>query len=149
MFTESLALELRGSGVRVQALCPGFTLTEFHDDPKYAEYHIKERVPGWLWMTSNEVVLASLKALNEDQVVFVPGLKNQLIVVAGRSGLSKLLMGILASFFPKQNRLPASSIDLLVCPMCHCSLELKGNLNKGALACQSCGKEYPILIRII
>ena len=73
-FTESLALELKGSGVRVQALCPGFTLTEFHDAPEYAPYHIKERIPAWLWMKPEQVVEESLQALGEDRVICVPGI---------------------------------------------------------------------------
>lgn len=103
-FTESLALELRDSGVRVQALCPGFTLTEFHDAPEYAPYHIKERIPAWLWMQPAQVVKESLQALGEDRVICVPGVKNQAVVFAAQSGLSRLLMRLLAGFFPAGQR---------------------------------------------
>lgn len=47
----------------MQELCPGFTLTEFRDAPQYAQYHVKERIPGWLWMTPEAVVKTSLQAL--------------------------------------------------------------------------------------
>ncbi len=100
-FTESLALELEDSGVRAQALCPGFTQTEFHDAPEFAPYHIKERIPGWLWMKPEQVVKDSLQALGENRVVCVPGIKNQLIAAAAQSGLSRFLMRILAGFFAK------------------------------------------------
>ncbi len=103
-FTESLALELKDSGVRVQALCPGFTLTEFHDAPEYAAYHIKERIPGWLWMQPAEVVKASLQALAENRVMCVPGLKNQAIVFGAQSGLSQLLMRVLAKIIAAARR---------------------------------------------
>ena len=56
-FTEGLALELRamGSPVRVQALCPGLTLTEFHE----AMGLDRSIAPGHWWMSAEDVVVAS------------------------------------------------------------------------------------------
>ncbi|MCX8073646.1 MAG: SDR family oxidoreductase [Candidatus Binatia bacterium] len=68
-FTEALAEELRGTGVKVQALCPGFTRTEFQ---QRAGLHVS-RLPAFLWMSPEEVVDASLAALRQGQVVVVPG----------------------------------------------------------------------------
>jgi short-subunit dehydrogenase len=98
IFSESLAIELDRTGVRVQTLCPGFTLSEFHDAPQYEQYHIKERIPHWLWMTPEAVVEASLRALGEDRRVCVPGRQNQLITLAARTGLSQFLLGAMRSF---------------------------------------------------
>ena len=149
LFSESLAIELKGSGVQVQALCPGFTSTEFHDAPQYQPYHIKERVPRWLWMEPDEVVTASFQALGQNRVVCVPGLINQAIVATARSGLSSFLIGILRSFFPKQTYKDrklwrTNPLDLLACPHCHAQLEQKGDFDTGSLLCSGCGKEYPI-----
>jgi short-subunit dehydrogenase len=102
MFTETLAIELIGTGIRVQTLCPGFTLSEFHDDPQYAKYRLKERIPRWLWMTSEEVVEGSLRALAENRVVCVPGLKNQIIVAISRTGLTSLLMSYLRKLLQRR-----------------------------------------------
>ncbi|HZO99281.1 MAG TPA: SDR family oxidoreductase [Terriglobia bacterium] len=70
-FTEGIYLELQsvGSPVRVQALCPGFTLTEFHDVMGVD----RKLVPGWLWMSVEDVVAASLKGLEFNQLFVVPG----------------------------------------------------------------------------
>jgi short-subunit dehydrogenase/ubiquinone/menaquinone biosynthesis C-methylase UbiE/uncharacterized protein YbaR (Trm112 family) len=146
-FTESLALDLSGSGVRVQALCPGFTITEFHDAPEYAPYHIKERIPGWLWMKPDQVVQSSLQALSEGQVVCVPGFKNQMIAAALHIGLSQFLMHILSGFFPEVHRAwmqPESALELLACPACRGGLVLAGTYQEGALVCPACQKKYPI-----
>jgi short-subunit dehydrogenase len=71
-FTEGLDLELRGSGspVRVQALCPGFTITGFHDTMGMS----RDGIPSWLWMRAEDVVDASLRALARGKPLFVvPG----------------------------------------------------------------------------
>jgi ubiquinone/menaquinone biosynthesis C-methylase UbiE len=146
-FTESLALELVGTDVRAQALCPGFTLTEFHDAPEYAAYHIKERIPAWAWMQPEQVVAASLRALGENQVVCVPGALNQGIALAAQIGLSQSLMGLLSSFFHRV--LPAGSapqpdLNLLACPDCHSRLSLRGDWQDGSLLCPNCARGFPI-----
>jgi short-subunit dehydrogenase len=77
-FTEGLAMELRaaGSPVRVQALCPGFTVTEFHDTLGMD----RGLIPSWLWMTSEEIVETSLRALERNKVIVIPGWKYKLAV---------------------------------------------------------------------
>jgi uncharacterized protein len=74
-FTEALAEELRGSGVRVQTLCPGFTRTEFQER---AGVDVS-RVPSFAWMTAEAVVDASLAGLARGEVVCVPGITNRLV----------------------------------------------------------------------
>jgi short-subunit dehydrogenase len=70
-FTEGLDLELRGAGspVRVQALCPGFTITGFHD----AMGMSRDGIPTWLWMRAEDVVDASLRGLQRGKLFVVPG----------------------------------------------------------------------------
>jgi uncharacterized protein len=75
-FTEGLAEELRGTGVRVQALCPGITATEFLE---VAETHAGLLVTRMPMMTAEAVVRASLHGLDRGQVRVVAGLPNRLL----------------------------------------------------------------------
>jgi uncharacterized protein len=70
-FTEGLDIELKnaGSRVKVQALCPGFTSTEFQDVARVD----RTRIPARLWMPAEAVVDASLKGLARGQLFVVPG----------------------------------------------------------------------------
>lgn len=85
-FSESLAIELRGTGVRVQALCPGFTYTEFHDSPEYGKFD-RSKIPGFLWMPARFVVRTSLRSLARGRVVCIPGLRYRLIVAVLRNAI--------------------------------------------------------------
>jgi len=64
-----------GTGIRVQALAPGFTVTEFHSRLG-ADFSKEQRT----WMHPEEVAAESLRALGKGLVVCIPGLKRRFIV---------------------------------------------------------------------
>ncbi|MDE0951509.1 MAG: SDR family oxidoreductase [Halioglobus sp.] len=74
-YSLALQAELVGTGIEVQALCPGFTRTEFHD-PMAENGFDRTRVPEQMWMAADTVVAASLAALGSEQVLVVPGEDN-------------------------------------------------------------------------
>lgn len=89
-YSQALQAELAGTGIEVQALCPGFTHTEFHD-PLAAEGFDRNRIPAQMWMTAEAVVAASLAALGSAQVLVVPGGNNRDFA---RQGLQQQLDGL-------------------------------------------------------
>ena len=77
VFSEALSMEVASRGVTVQALCPGFTHTEFHE----RMHTSKGAIPGWMWMTADRVVDDSLAAARRGRpVVVIPGAAYRLIV---------------------------------------------------------------------
>jgi hypothetical protein len=81
-YSAALQGELAGTGIEVQALCPGFTRTEFHDALS-AKGFDRQRIPEQMWMTAPDVVAASLAALGSGKVVVVPGQDNLAIARLG------------------------------------------------------------------
>jgi len=77
-FTEGLYLELRGirSKVTVQALCPGFTHSEFHDAMGVDRYRL---AGSGFWLTAEQVVDASLDGLRRGKLFVVPGWRYRLL----------------------------------------------------------------------
>jgi short-subunit dehydrogenase len=80
-FTEGLAEELRGSGVQVQALCPGITATEFLDVAETDGALLVRRMP---LLTAEAVVRASLRGLDRGRVRVVAGWSNRLLGFAAQ-----------------------------------------------------------------
>jgi hypothetical protein len=79
-FTEALHEELRGTGVRVQALCPGLTHTEIFEQAGADTSNL----PDLLWMDPSAVVEESLAALAKGTVVCIPGLGNRAVAALAR-----------------------------------------------------------------
>jgi uncharacterized protein len=77
--TEGLYMDLKSSRspVLVQALCPGFTLTEFHDVLGVD----RKRIPASLWMSAEDVVDASLRALDRRKLFVIPGWRYKALFV--------------------------------------------------------------------
>jgi short-subunit dehydrogenase len=72
-FTESVHEEVRGSGVRIQLLQPGFTRTEFQERAGIGT----GGVPSFAWMSPDTVVEASLASLARGDLICVPGPMNK------------------------------------------------------------------------
>ncbi|HKU60851.1 MAG TPA: SDR family oxidoreductase [Gemmatimonadales bacterium] len=81
VWSEGLAIELKQTGVRVQALCPGFTYSEFHERMGAR----RRRAPAFMWLSARTVVTASLRALDRrGPTVCIPGWQYRAIVGALR-----------------------------------------------------------------
>jgi len=81
-FSQSLDMDVRSQGIRVTALCPGFTHTEFHDVMDVAEK--AKMIPEILWSDASLVVKSAWKAVNTGQPVCMPGLLNNAIAAMSK-----------------------------------------------------------------
>jgi uncharacterized protein len=72
-FSEAVHEELRGTGVKLLALCPGFTRTQFQERGGFDTEHI----PKLAWQTPEAVVDAALAAFEKGKALCVPGLPNK------------------------------------------------------------------------
>lgn len=77
-FTEGMAIELGAwkSPVTVQALCPGYTLSEFHD----LTGTDRSAIPMALWMTPDTIVNTSLSAFARRKLIVIPGWRYKLLI---------------------------------------------------------------------
>ncbi len=69
VFTESLALELHGTGVRATAVCPGFVHTEFHERAGLD----MSAVPEFMWLDVEQVVAQAFTDLAQGHPISVAG----------------------------------------------------------------------------
>ena len=76
VLSESLHTELAGTNVRISALCPGFTRTEFHQRGKMS----MKALPNFMWLTSDCLVEQAWKDALKGEAVSVPGWQYKLLV---------------------------------------------------------------------
>ena len=80
VYTESLAGQLAGTGVRMSVVAPGFVHTEFHDRAGLDT----TRVPDLLWLDADDVAVTALREHRAGKVLSVPGPQYKAIVAATR-----------------------------------------------------------------
>jgi len=77
-FSEALYIDLMDKGVKVQALCPGFTRTDFHREMEVSEDTFKNR--GLIrWMKAEDVVEISYSEVVDRGGICIPGICNKIL----------------------------------------------------------------------
>jgi short-subunit dehydrogenase len=76
-FSEALSHEVARHGVHVTALCPGFTLSEFHDVTGTRE--AVSKMPSWLWMDAPTVARQGYDAVMAGIPIYINGRVNRTI----------------------------------------------------------------------
>lgn len=80
VLSESIHTELRGSNVKITALCPGFTHTEFHARGKMN----LSALPEILWLNADDVVRAGWRDANAGKAISIPSWQYKLIASLAR-----------------------------------------------------------------
>jgi short-subunit dehydrogenase len=76
VLSESLHTELAGTNVKISALCPGFTRTEFHQRGRMS----MKGLPSFLWLDADELVAKAWSDALKGEAISIPGWQYQLLV---------------------------------------------------------------------
>jgi short-subunit dehydrogenase len=94
VLSESLHTEVRDTNVKISALCPGFTRTEFHQRGRMK----MKGLPDFMWLDSDELVAASWSDAQSGKAVSIPGWQYKILIalisLAPRSAVRKIGMNL-------------------------------------------------------
>ena len=80
--TESLHTELSKTNLKISALCPGFTHTEFHQRGKMK----MSGLPNFMWLEADRVVAESWQAAQAGKAICIPGWQYKILSTIARFG---------------------------------------------------------------
>ncbi|WP_434595190.1 SDR family NAD(P)-dependent oxidoreductase [Streptomyces sp. A5-4] len=89
-FTQGVARDLSGSGVRLMALCPGFVRTEFHERAGMGT----DNIPDWMWLDADKLVSSAMGDLARGKSLSVPDPRYKALMGAVKLAPRGLLGGI-------------------------------------------------------
>ncbi|WP_426041791.1 SDR family NAD(P)-dependent oxidoreductase [Brevundimonas sp. TWP2-3-4b1] len=102
--SQGLWLETRGTGVHVTALCPGYTLTEFHDVNGSRE-QVSSAYPPWMWQTAEHVARVAYDACEADRPRVTPGAMNNVLAALGKLLSEGLALNMVAGHARRLKRI--------------------------------------------
>jgi short-subunit dehydrogenase len=76
VLSESLHTELAGTNIKISALCPGFTRTEFHQRGRMS----MKGLPSFMWLDSDKLVAKAWSDALKGEAVSIPGWQYRLLV---------------------------------------------------------------------
>lgn len=94
-FSESLNMEMNGTGVHVSALCPGFVFTEFHD--VNGTRAAVNKLPAFMFMEAQDCAELAVEACERNRAVFIPGGLNKIVALLNRAMPSRVAQSLMAS----------------------------------------------------
>ena len=99
-YTQSLAGELRGTGVTATALCPGPVETGFGERAGFSEEEAQDALPGVLWVEADVVARAAVAGMDKGRMVVIPGRANRVAATFAQVVPRSLLVPVLARSHP-------------------------------------------------
>ena len=100
VLSESLHTELSSTNVKVSALCPGFTRTEFHQRGRMS----MKGLPAFMWLNSDKLVATAWKDAVAGKALSVPGWQYQLLTFVMRNAPRPMVRKIGMSVRTKQRK---------------------------------------------
>lgn len=106
-YTQSLAGELRGSGVTATALCPGPVDTGFGETAGFSKEDADNALPKFMWESAEAVAKVGVDAMDRGRMVGIPGVANQVLATFAQVTPRSLLVPMLARQHPGLKSKPA------------------------------------------
>jgi short-subunit dehydrogenase len=103
-YTQSLAGELRGTGVSAAALCPGPVDTGFGEAAGFTKEEADNALPSFMWVSVTDVAKAAVDGLAAGRKVVIPGAANRVAAAFAQVTPRSLLVPILARNHPGLKR---------------------------------------------
>jgi uncharacterized protein len=99
-YTQSLAGELRGTGVSATALCPGPVKTGFGETAGFSDEDAEAALPKIMWISAEAVAKAAIDGLAKGRLVVIPGAANRVAAAFAQVTPRTVLLPILAKNHP-------------------------------------------------
>jgi short-subunit dehydrogenase len=103
-YTQSLAGELRGTGVSATALCPGPVDTGFGETAGFTKEEAEHALPSFMWLPVQAVAKAAVDGMVAGRLVVIPGVANRVAAAFAQVTPRSLLVPLLARNHPGLKR---------------------------------------------